>query len=157
MKVLVKRIYTCAAYTISHVYIDGLYVCDALEDTDRMLDQSMSESDILDIKIKGKTAIPTGKYKMLMNIQSPKFSKYTYYKKTCNGYLPRLNYVKGFTGILWHCGNTAKDTDGCLLLGYNKEKGKVLNSRQAFEKVYNMLKLAVDIGQTIWVEYTRTY
>ena len=62
MKILVKRIYTCNDYTIGHLYIDGTYICDTLEDTDRMLDQSMSESYILSKKKKNITAIPAGTY-----------------------------------------------------------------------------------------------
>ena len=59
MLITIKRIYTCNDYTIGHLYIDGTYICDTLEDTDRMLDQSMSESYILSKKKKNLTAIPT--------------------------------------------------------------------------------------------------
>ena len=157
MKVLVKRIYTCPTYTIGHLYTDGKYICDTIEDTDRMLDQSMDETDILNKKVKGRTAIPTGRYKITMHVQSPKFSKYAYYKTICKGYLPRLEYVKGFSGVLIHVGNTHTDTDGCLLVGYNKIKGAVTDSRKAFEKLYNILKIADDIGQNIWLDIVRTY
>ena len=46
MKVEVKRIFNCSTYCISHVYIDGKYICDGIEDTDRMLDNSMDEKYI---------------------------------------------------------------------------------------------------------------
>jgi len=157
MLITVKRIYTCSTYTISKVYADGQYVCDALEDADRMLDDSMSEAEILKRKVKGKTAIPTGKYRVLMDVISYKYSNSSYFKRICGCKLPRLYNVKGFSGILIHTGNTAEDTEGCLLVGYNKEKGKVLDSKKAFEKLYPMLKISHDIGQPIWIEYKRTY
>lgn len=157
MNILVKRIYTNDTYTISHIYADGSYVCDGLEDADRGLDQSMTEKEILKIKIKSRTAIPTGKYKVLMDVISPKFSKKEYYKKICGGKVPRIVDVKNFLGILIHVGNTHTDTAGCLLVGYNKIKGRLVNSKEAFEKLYRMMKIADSIGETIWITYTRTY
>ena len=157
MNIEVKRIYTNDTYTISHIYADGSYVCDGLEDCDRMLDSSMPEKEILKIKIKSRTAIPTGKYKVLMDVISPKFSKKEYYKKICGGKVPRVSDVKGYSGILIHVGNTHTDTAGCLLVGYNKIKGKVVNSKEAFEKLYRMMKIADSIGETIWINYTRNY
>ena len=157
MLITVKRIYTCNDYTIGHLYIDEQYICDTLEDTDRMLDQSMSESYILSKKKKNITAIPTGTYRLLMNVVSPKYSKKQYYMDVCKGRVPRVDNVKGFDGILIHAGNTAADTSGCLLVGYNKVKGKVLNSKIAFEKLYAILKAAYNNGQDICIEYKRTY
>lgn len=157
MILTLKRIYTCSNYTIGHLYVDGSYICDTLEDTDRMLDEAMSVDEIYNKKIKGETAIPTGRYNILMDVLSSRFSKQKYYKEVCNGYLPRLYCVKGYSGVLIHCGNTAKDTEGCILVGYNKEKGKVLNSRSAFQILYRKLKLAHDIGQHITLRIERTY
>ena len=157
MKLTLKRIYTCKDYTIGHLYVDGSYICDTLEDTDRMLDSSMSLDQIAKIKVKGMTAIPTGRYKVLMNIVSPKYSKSKYYMNICKGRVPRLDNVPGYSGVLIHVGNTAADTEGCLLLGYNKVKGQVLNSKVAFEKVYNKLSIAKSIGQTIYIDIVRNY
>lgn len=157
MLITVKRIYTNTRYTISHVYIDGSYICDALEDTDRMLDDSMSEDEIYAKKIKGLTAIPTGKYRVLMDIISYKYSNSPFYKRICGCKVPRLFNVKGYSGILIHTGNTHEDTEGCILLGYNKVKGKVIDSKVAFEKFYRILRSAHDIGQPIWCEIVRTY
>ena len=137
MKVELVRIFNCATYCIGHIYVDGVYVCDTVEDTDRGLDDSWSLTKIANTKIKKLTAIPTGTYKITMNVQSPKFSQYEYYKNFCNGYVPRLLNVKGFDGILIHCGSSAASSAGCLIVGYNKVKGKVLESRQAWEKLMN--------------------
>lgn len=157
MILTLKRIYTCKDYTIGHLYVDGSYICDTLEDTDRMLDSSMTLDQIAKIKVKGMTAIPTGRYKVLMNIVSPKYSKSKYYMNICKCRVPRLDNVPGYSGVLIHVGNTAADTEGCLLLGYNKVKGQVLNSKVAFEKVYNKLSIAKSIGQTIYIDIVRNY
>ena len=67
MKLLLKRIARKPEYSIGKLYIDNQYFCDTLEDTDRGLKQSMSEQEIAKIKIKDKTAIPTGTYQIDMN------------------------------------------------------------------------------------------
>ena len=108
MKVEVKRIFKGSEYTIGKLYIDGHYLCDTLEDVVRPNGQ----------KIIGKTAIPAGKYKVKKTM-SPRFKII----------LPEILNVPNFTGVRIHSGNTAKDTDGCLLLGLNKAKGQVLYSK----------------------------
>ncbi len=129
MELLLIRRYKNDKYTIGHLYVDGDYYCDVLEDTDRGLSSDMSEEQIKKIKVYGKTAIPTGRYKVEVTY-SPKFKRY----------LPILLNVKGFTGIRIHSGNTSEDTLGCLLVGYNKEKGKVLNSRVTSDKLTALLR-----------------
>ena len=157
MKISLKRIYTNNQYTIGHLYVDGTYVCDVLEDADRGLKDSMTLDEIRSKKIKDKTAIPQGNYKVTMNVISPRFSKKKYYKDFCGGRLPRITSVKGFDGVLIHIGNTDKDSSGCLIVGYNKEKGKVLNSKQAFEKLYRMLDSANRNGEKIDIKIYSTY
>lgn len=129
MELLLKRIFRGDEYTIGHLYIDGNYYCDVLEDVDRGLTDDMSEEEIKKIKVYGKTAIPKGTYKVEVTY-SPKFKRY----------LPILLNVKGFSGIRIHSGNTAEDTLGCLLVGFNKEKGKVLNSRVTSDKLTALLR-----------------
>lgn len=157
MKIELKRIYNCPKYCIGHIYVDGQYICDSIEDTDRMLDQSMSEKDILKVKVKSQTAIPTGTYNVLMNIVSPKFSLKQYYMDVCKGRVPRLDNVPGFQGILIHVGNTEKDSAGCIIVGFNKIKGRVINSKIAFEKLYHELDISHRIGDRITITITRTY
>lgn len=108
MKLTLKRNFKGADYTIGKLYIDGHYFCDTLEDTVRPANK----------KISGKTAIPAGNYKVIKSY-SPRFKKI----------LPEILNVPNFTGVRIHAGNTAKDTDGCVLLGLNKTKGAVLDSQ----------------------------
>lgn len=146
MELLLYRIARSDTYTIGHLYIDGKYFCDTIEDKDRGLKQDMSPSVIRATKRKGVTAIPTGRYRVTLEVKSPKFSAKKYEKNYgfCDGYLPRLINVPGFDGVLIHIGNTAKDTDGCVLVGKNTKVGKVLESRAVFVKLYEELKKAKD-------------
>ena len=148
MKLRLKRSHKLNNYTIGDLYIDNVFYCNTLEDTDRGLNSSMNEQEIDTIKIKGKTAIPTGKYKITLDIISPRFSNSSLYK-SINGKLPRLLNVPGFDGILIHIGNTPKDTDGCILVGYNKIKGQVLNSKDTFNDLYIKLLEAKSKGELI--------
>ena len=144
MKVEIKRVAKRDTYTIGHMYIDGKYVCDTIEDKDRGLTSSMSESEITSKKVYGKTAIPSGTYKIDMNTVSSKFGKKQFYAEVCKGKVPRLIGLKGFDGVLIHCGNTAEDSLGCILVGENKVTGKVINSQATFRKIYPMLAKATD-------------
>ena len=108
MQVNVRRTFKGPDYTIGKLYLDGHYLCDTLEDTVRPAGT----------KIAGKTAIPAGTYKVKKTM-SPRFKKI----------LPEILNVPGFAGVRIHSGNTAADTEGCLLLGLNKAKGKVLESQ----------------------------
>ena len=152
MKLLLKRIAKMEKYTIGDLYIDGEWFSNTLEDTDRGLTSSMIKGEIAKIKVYGKTAIPTGTYKINMNVVSPKFSKYTFYKNVCNGKLPRLMNVPGFDGILIHVGEGKeghKLTSGCILVGNNTIVGGLTNSRETFKKLYQELKKSKDITITI--------
>ena len=140
LNIRIDRIAKKSTYTIGKLYLNGVYFCDTLEDTDRGLYQGMPLQKIKDLKIKGATAIPKGKYKVTMNVVSPRFSKRATYQ-FCQGKLPRLLNVDGYEGVLIHIGNTAKDTEGCILVGQNKVVGQVINSTVTFQKLYaEMLK-----------------
>lgn len=152
MKILVNRIYTCDRYTIGHLYIDGKYVCDTLEDADRGLSQDQSLDYIKKHKIPGKTAIPVGTYEVDMNTVSPKFKDRSW-AKPYGGKLPWIKGIPGYDRVLMHVGNTEADTDGCVLCGFNKVKGKIINSTEAFNKVMSILGKNEGIKITISKSY----
>lgn len=133
MKIEVKRIALKDKYTIGHMYIDGKFVCDTLEDKVRDLNKN-GKFDNGEVKIPNETAIPYGTYNVTMNIQSLKYSNYAKYQyvKKYNAFMPRLQNVPSFEGILIHAGNTADHTSGCILVGENKVKGQVVNSQKTW-------------------------
>ena len=104
MKLHLQRRYKGPNYTIGTLFLNGTYFCDTLEDVVRNLPA--------EAKIPGKTAIPAGTYKVILN-RSPKFQRE----------LPRLQNVPFFEGILIHKGNTPEHTEGCILVGEKQGQG----------------------------------
>ena len=134
MKLLVNRKFKGSEYTIGDLYIDGEWFCNTLEDTVRELPKECPNTvNHLNCrcreKVPGKTAIPAGDYKVILSV-SNRFKKL----------MPEVLNVPHFLGIRIHSGNTAKDSEGCILVGENKVKGKVINSRVTFNKLMTKLK-----------------
>ena len=100
-------------------------------------------------KIAGNTAIPYRRYKITLDVVSPKFSKVATYN-SIQGKLPRLLNVPHFEGILIHIGNTVKDTDGCILVEENFS-GFISQSRDTFFKLYDILQQHRDKNEDIWI------
>ena len=144
MRLTLKRIANRKDYCIGKLYINGKYFADTLEDVDRGLDDSMSEDEIRQIKIKGETAIPTGIYTVLLTY-SPKYKKI----------MPLINNVKGYSGIRIHSGNSSKDTEGCLLVGKNTVVGRLTDSRNTFNALFKRLQQKG--SNKITIEIYRTY
>lgn len=144
MEIVLNRKWKKPNYTIGTLSIDGKYFCEALEDTDRGLKDTMSTGEIKTIKKPHITAIPTGTYQVTLDVVSPKFGSRKFYKEVCNGKVPRLLNVKGFDGVLIHSGNKAEDTDGCILVGRNKIVGQVVNSQDTFRELYKILSSSKD-------------
>lgn len=144
MRLTLKRIANKKDYCIGKLYINGKYFCDTLEDVDRGLDDSMTEDDIKEIKVKGQTAIPVGIYTVLLTY-SPKYKKV----------MPLINNVKGYEGIRIHSGNTSKDTEGCVLVGKNTVVGRLTDSRNTYNALFKRLQQKG--SNKITIEIYRTY
>lgn len=143
MRLTLIRIANRPTYCIGKLYIDGKWFCDVIEDTDRGLSDEMAEEEIIKKKIKGETAIPTGIYPVYLTY-SPKYKKK----------MPLIDNVKGYSGIRIHSGNTSKDTEGCLIVGKNKEVGKVLESRKTYNTLFKKL---VQANSKIIIDIQRKY
>lgn len=124
-----KRKVKTSKSTIGELWIGERFVCFTLEDVVRLA------------KIQGESAIPEGKYNVLIT-HSSKFDKE----------LPLLEDVKGFSGIRIHSGNYAKDTEGCVLVGFTKGVDFIGQSRNAFDLVFGMIKSALNKGEKVEIE-----
>lgn len=151
MEIIVDRRWKKPRYTISRVYVNDELFCNGLEDVDRRLSDDMNEAIIKTKKIPNETAVPSGRYRVSLDTVSPKYSKYAFYKEVCDGKLPRLLDVKGFDGILIHCGVDESHTSGCLLVGLNKQVGKLSDGKEVFKKLYAMMKKANDKREEIYI------
>lgn len=128
-----NRIYKCDKYTIGHLYADGQYICDTLEDRVRVLN---CEAD----KIKKQTAIAAGNYKVVLS-----------WSGHFQCMMPELLDVPYFKYIRIHWGNDKEDTDGCILVGFNKVKGKVIKSKEAYKKLMQLLEPAFKNGEEVYI------
>lgn len=132
MKLTLKRIAKRADYTIGRLEDEnGVKICDTLEPIYR--DYKGGE-----LKVPRKSAVPEGTYQVVVT-KSKKFGKY----------LPLLVGVPGFEGVRIHSGNTVNDTEGCILVGQNLIKGKVLLSRLTLEKLMRLIENEKRIFLTI--------
>ena len=153
MNLYIKRI-TKNPYCVGHLYINDKYFCDTLEPPYFGTTQNTPIQEIKNTK-KGNTAIPIGTYNISLDYQSPKFKNRSW-AKFCDGYLPTIMNVPAFNRILIHVGNIASqygksDTMGCILVGINLERGKVLKSQETFKKLYKVLSEAKLKGENIQI------
>jgi hypothetical protein len=147
MKLILKRIAKRKNYTIGKLYLSPLgesegaaYLCDTLEPpciemkVDRTVEEVLADRNLL--KAIKPCAIPEGEYRVSMTY-SPRYKTQ----------LPLITGDSRFNslwqGIRIHAGNTAKDTQGCILVGENKIVGMVVNSRLTLKKVIAKLKCRV--------------
>lgn len=140
MRLRLERKYFKEDYTIGDLYVDGKFFSNTLEDKNRDLNKN-GRFDNGETKVYGQTCIPFGTYRIIVNM-SPKFGRE----------LPRLLDVPHFEGILIHRGNTPENTLGCILVGENKVKGKVINSTPYEERLVRMMKEALSRGEDITIE-----
>lgn len=132
MKLRLERQPSAHGATIGELTVDMVFECYTCEDEDRHLE------DNPDAKIKGETCIPRGTYNIIIS-QSSRFKRD----------LPLLEMVPGFDGIRIHLGNTAADTEGCILPGKTRTDRTVGESRAAFNALFDKIKDALDSGDTV--------
>ena len=139
-----KKTYTIGRLSIVEPVVDEYsagskktYFCDTLEPTWRDYKNGA-------YKVKGRSAIPEGRYAVVISF-SPKFK----------AWLPILlggpEFNKQWQGIRIHAGNTSEDTEGCILVGKNREVGKVLDSRIWVHRLKQKIVEAKDKGEAVWL------
>lgn len=117
--------------TIGELRIGGVHVCWTVEDAER------------EVKIKGETCIPRGKYQ-IKRTWSNRFQQT----------MPQLMDVPNFEGIRIHPGNTAHDTEGCILPGMERRPKGVGSSQLAYREILKWLDAIEYQGLEAWVVVT---
>jgi len=131
MELLLKRNKSSSQSTIGELLINDKHECFTLEDIVRP------------VKIKNETAIPAGSYNVLIT-HSERFGRD----------MPLLENVPGYEGVRIHWGNTAKDTEGCILVGTTKDTDFIGHSRDEFASLFDKLKTAIGKGEKVTITIT---
>jgi len=125
---LIRDIFTKKT-TIGKLYINDTFLCNTLEDVIRPENQ----------KVFGKTAIPSGIYKVIID-----FSNHF------NKELPHILNVPNFEGVRIHPGNKPEDTEGCILVGIKGDTPDwINNSVITFNKLFFILEKAYENNDPI--------
>lgn len=130
MEVRLLRDVCGADCTLGQLFVDGQFECFTVEDVVRPAGE----------KIHGKTAIPGGRYQVVVT-PSQRFRRD----------LPLLLKVPNFEGVRIHPGNTAEDTEGCILPGLARNAKGVTQSRPAFDKLFARLTAVLATGGEVWI------
>lgn len=131
MKIEVTRNPSDDKCTQGVMTVDGVYECFTLEDVVR------------EEKIFGETAIPAGTYKVIVSFSN-------HFKRD----LPLLVGVPNFEGVRIHPGNTAANTEGCILVGQTKGLDFIGSSKLAFDPLYAKILSAWTRHEDIWITIT---
>jgi len=135
MEILIQREPSTLNSTAGTLIVDGVVECFTLEDVVR----EMPGKPVSTWKLAGKTAIPTGAYQVIIDF-SNRFQRP----------MPHVLNVPGFDGVRIHSGNTAADTEGCILLGKQRNGlDDVIESRVAFAEFFPKLQAAINRGEQV--------
>lgn len=137
MKMKLERVQRDPDVTVGSLSVDGRFECWICEDTVR----EVNGQPVASWKVAGATAIPAGTYQVDITFS-------TRFKRD----LPLLLNVPGFSGIRIHPGNTAADTEGCLLPGDVRQPNGVGQSRVAFDRLFAQIRVAKIKGFPISIE-----
>jgi hypothetical protein len=138
MELLLIRNYKGLTATLGSLYINDQFECYTLEDVVRQV----HGKPVKDWKIKEHTAIPTGRYEVVITFSN---------RFKCD--MPLLLNVEGFEGIRIHPGNTHENTEGCILVGNKRDTDaeSVLESRVAYNALLAKLKETLGKGEKVYI------
>lgn len=136
MNIRVDRYLSTSEATLSRIFVDGVFQCYGLEDEFRA------------VKEKGETRIPAGTYKITLKTWGGFHERYKKDRRFRDIHIGMLwvRDVPDFEHILIHVGNTEKDTEGCLLVGLERDETRmtVSSSSDAYRALYLKVRTAAE-------------
>ena len=131
------------------LFIDGVFECYTLED------------EVREVKVMHETCIPEGEYEIKLRAEGGFHSRYLKrYGADWHKGMLWLQDVPNFTWILIHTLNDSTQTSGCLGVGSSQQdldldsKGKILQSRDAYQRMYPKVRDALLNGDKVTIEYS---
>ena len=134
MRLTLQRLQLSNGCTIGELLLNGNHECWTLEDTVRAPGE----------KVPHQTAIPFGTYRVITDL-SVRFGRV----------MLHVLDVPDFAGIRIHAGNDAADTDGCILVGLELGKERILQSLAALDQLQPKVQAALDAGEEVTIEVTQ--
>jgi len=119
---------------IGDLHIENDFFCHTLEDEIRPDG----------VKIYGKTAIPAGRYEVIMSF-SNRFQRV----------MPLLLDVPMFEGVRIHGGNTSEHTHGCPLVAFNTDGKKIWKTAE--KQLTEILLEAIEEDRSIFITIKNSF
>ena len=142
MRLRVERFLTTSEATLGLLFVDETFFCFTLEDTFR------------EVKVKGKTRIPSGRYKIELRKEGGMLEKYKQKFGEDHKGMLWLRNVTDFEFVYLHVGNSDADTEGCILLGEGctRKPPSLSDSTMAYKRLYPMVYQAIEKGGEVLIE-----
>lgn len=114
------------------------------------------EDEFREVKVKGETRIPAGKYEIVINKVNTPLTKRYQDKYSWFKYHLMLKDVPNFQGIYIHIGNRGDDSDGCILVGDSANNnrignGEISQSTACFIRLYSELYDYLEAGKKAFI------
>jgi hypothetical protein len=144
MELTVERFGFGNESTLGEWLVDNIHECWSLEDERRTT------------KVLKKTAIPCGRYRVVLRTDGTRHHRYTLRFPDIHIGVLQLEDVPNFVAIQIHPGNDHEDTEGCVLTGTHpvilpNGEFKVVDSTSAYLKLYKKVIDAILAGDLVFV------
>lgn len=145
MKITVNRVHFTDESTIGELFVDDKFFCYTLEDCVReplpWSDEAKKKPHVSDWKVDKQTAIARGTYRVIIDM-SARFKRL----------MMKLLGTEGFTGVRIHGGNTAANTEGCILVGKHRGEDSIRDCEAVLTQLHHMVQEALNDGEQVWIE-----
>jgi hypothetical protein len=127
-----KKAWSSERSTIGEIYVNGVYECVTLE-----LPNLFNKKE----NVPQKCCIPMGAYQVVVTM-SNRFKRE----------FPEILGVPERLGIRIHAGNEPSETSGCVLVGQERGRDRIIKSIAAFNPLFEKIKDAIARGEKVEIK-----